>query len=60
MDGEKDDLAKGMDEWELAMARTIQGNGLSHDAAMGLASMMRWDIEIGLRKPGPLIVITGI
>lgn len=55
---ERDELYHSMNEWQLSMANTAMGNGLSRDAAMGLASSMRWELEVGLRKPRPLIVIT--
>jgi hypothetical protein len=56
---EGDDLSRGMDAWQLETAARLTET-MSRPAAWNLAQSMRWDIEIGLRKPGPLVVVTGI
>ena len=60
MDEQPDELYQAMNEWEMRTAVTAMGNGVEPAAARALASSMRWELETGLRKPGPLIVITGI
>lgn len=59
-DDGKDDLSRGMDEWQLECFLNLRVNGQGHDRAWALAQDMRLGLEIGLRAPGPLIVVTGI
>lgn len=57
----RDDLSRSMDDWQLECAGRLQGEyGHDWSTAHRLAAFARWDLEIGLRKPGPLVIVTGV
>lgn len=56
-----DDLYRSMNRWELATRSGLAARyGHSPEAAASIASMLRWEIETGLRRPVPLFIVTGI
>jgi hypothetical protein len=58
---EPDELYQSMNKWQVSCALQLMHEyGHSWDVAMGLASMSRWEIEIGLRRSQSLIIVTGI
>jgi hypothetical protein len=60
-DEQRDELATGMDSWEIDCRAKLQaGYGHDYGKAAGLARMSRDLLEENLRKPGSLTVITGL
>jgi hypothetical protein len=55
------DERAGFDDWQLQMYFRLQHeHGHDRQAAWALASMLRWHLELGLARPQPLCVVTGI
>lgn len=56
---QRDDLSRGMDRWQLEMAVKMRVEyGHDRRTATALSSVMRADLERGLRKPQPLCIVT--